>query len=125
MRRLWFALIVLIFLGLLTLFLLPVGVQAKSSQSNVREIQISARAFEYTPRIIRVQRGERVKLILIADDVMHGLILETYDVKIESQPKQDPPSSVEFVGRQIPLSLHGSLRPAPSVHGGRARCRAI
>jgi len=69
----------------------------KTEVGRTREITINARAFEYTPRTIRVNRGDRVKLTLIADDVTHGLILENYDVEMEAHPRQDPPPSVEFV----------------------------
>lgn len=69
----------------------------KTEVGRTREITIHARAFEYTPRTIQVNRGDRVKLTLIADDVTHGLILENYDIELEAQPRQDPPPSVEFV----------------------------
>lgn len=82
-------------LAILAMMLLPA--MGATKVAGTREITIHARSFEYTPRIIRVQRGERVKLTLIADDVTHGLILENYDVTLEAHPRQDPPPSVEFV----------------------------
>jgi hypothetical protein len=68
-----------------------------AGSDGVREIVIHARAFEYTPRLIHVQKGERIRLVLIADDVTHGLVLEKYGVELEAVPMQDPPPSVEFV----------------------------
>lgn len=82
-------------LALLALWAFPAAGRAKSG--GVREFTIHARAYEYTPRTIRVQPGERVRLTLIAEDVTHGLRLDGYDVSIEAQPRQEPPASVEFV----------------------------
>jgi plastocyanin len=90
-------LLLTLFLGLIGLVGLAAPAATRAQSAGGREIVIHARAFEYTPRLIRVQRGERVKLTLIADDVSHGLILENYDVELEAHPKDDPPPSVEFV----------------------------
>jgi plastocyanin len=82
-------------LAILAMIVLPA--LGKTKAGATREITIHARAFEYTPRTVRVQRGDRVKLTLIADDVTHGFVLEKHDVKLEAHPRQDPPASVEFV----------------------------
>lgn len=96
MRKIHWLLLSLIIAGLITIIVVPSSTSLAMIGGR-REIKIHARAFEYTPRIIRVQRGDTVKLTLIADDVTHGLILETYNVELESRPRQDPPPSVEFV----------------------------
>lgn len=101
MKNRKFLLLVLILLGLLTLLIIPAAATAEGQSGSLREITIHARAFEYTPRQISVNRGDRVRLTLIADDVSHGLILETYDLTLEAEPRQDPPPSVEFVADQV------------------------
>jgi polyferredoxin/plastocyanin len=87
----------LLLLSLLILAMMSLPASGKAEVGGTREFVIHARAFEYTPRSIHVQRGERVKLTLIADDVTHGIILENYDIELEAHPRQDPPPSVEFV----------------------------
>jgi len=97
MNKLRWLLLSLITLGLITLMLVNPNVIGKASVGGVREITIHARAFEYTPNKIYVQKGETVRITMIADDVTHGLILENYDVELEAVPRQDPAPSVEFV----------------------------
>lgn len=97
MKNLRWWLLILIALGVVALAALATPAASSASPSGVREIVVHARAFEYTPRVVHVQRGERIRLTLIADDVTHGLILENYDVELEAHPRQDPPPSVEFV----------------------------
>ncbi len=89
-------LIPLMFLAVIAMVLIPTVALGKHT-GTTREITIHAKTFEYTPRVIRVNRGDRVKLTLIAEDVTHGLILETYGVELESHPRQDLAPSVEFV----------------------------
>ncbi|MFZ5912301.1 MAG: cupredoxin domain-containing protein [Chloroflexota bacterium] len=93
----------LIFLALLAALVLIPAIALGKPEGATREITIHAQTFEYTPRIIRVNQGERVKLTLISDDVTHGLLLETYGVELEAQPQQDPAPSVEFVADKTGL----------------------
>ena len=51
-----------------------------------RVIDIRARSFGFTPERIRVNRGDRVTLILNSEDVTHGLYLDGHDVNLISQP---------------------------------------
>jgi hypothetical protein len=83
--------------ALVILIMMSLPGASSAEVGSVREIVLRARAYEYTPRTIQVQRGQRVKLTLIAEDVTHGLILESYDIEMESAPRQDPPPSVEFI----------------------------
>ncbi|MBT3239520.1 MAG: 4Fe-4S binding protein [Chloroflexi bacterium] len=100
MKKLRGVLLVLISLGVLTICLLAFPSAGKAGNDGVREIVIHARAFEYTPRLITVQKGETIKLTLIADDVTHGLVLEKYGVKLEASPRAEVPSSVTFVANE-------------------------
>ena len=103
MNRLRWLLLSFILLGILTLALISPDIIGQASVGGIREITIQARAFEYTPRKIYVQKGETVRLTLIANDVTHGLILENYDVELESVPRQDPPPTIEFVADKAGL----------------------
>jgi heme/copper-type cytochrome/quinol oxidase subunit 2 len=51
-----------------------------------REIRILAKQYAYTPGVIRVTRGDRVTLVLEAEDVTHGLYLDGYDVDLVAVP---------------------------------------
>ena len=77
------------------LALAVVPVWGSTEQSTTREIEITAEQFNYTPNIIRVNKGDRVKITLSAVDVMHGLYLEGYGIDLKSwASKQD---SAEFI----------------------------
>lgn len=45
-----------------------------------RSIAIESQRYSYNPSIIRVKRGDRIKLTLSSKDVAHGFYLEGYDV---------------------------------------------
>ena len=66
-----------------------------SSLGETRELVISATAFNYSPHIIHVNKGDRLKVTLIADDVSHGFYLDGYDVDIIARPKEN--ATAEFV----------------------------
>jgi heme/copper-type cytochrome/quinol oxidase subunit 2 len=51
-----------------------------------REIRVSARDYTYAPGVLRVSRGDRVTLVLEAEDVTHGLYLDGYDVDLVAVP---------------------------------------
>ena len=87
--------IIAIVLLLIILAPLPTIVFAKANTT--RDFTFQARAFEYTPSVIRVQQGDRVRLSMTATDVAHGLILDYYEVELTAQPRQEKPSVVEFV----------------------------
>jgi len=44
------------------------------AQPGPREIAITARRFEYTPREVRLKKGEPVILVLKSEDVTHGML---------------------------------------------------
>ncbi len=78
----------------------PVPAIVVAKANTAREFAIQARAFEYTPSVIRVQQGDRVKLTMSAADVTHGLILDYYDVELVASPQQQKESVVEFVAER-------------------------
>lgn len=56
--------------------------------------EIRAKKFSYTPHIIRVHKGDSVKIRLISEDVTHGFYLDGYGVTTRAHPGQD--GSVSF-----------------------------
>jgi cytochrome c oxidase subunit II len=79
--------IVLVFslLGLLVALAPWPGIVRPSGE---RVFHVSARQYAYTPGILRVSQGDRVTLILEAEDVTHGLYLDGYDVDLVAVPGQ-------------------------------------
>lgn len=63
-----------------------------------RHVRLEARSFEYSPNVIRVNRGDRVVLTLEAVDVVHGFYLDGHDVQVEAEPGL--PAQVSFVAGQ-------------------------
>ena len=61
----------------------------------LREFVITAQQFEYAPNIIRVNKGDRVKITLEATDVMHGFYLDGYGINLKSWEHQS--DTAEFV----------------------------
>ena len=51
-----------------------------------REIHVLARDYSYAPGVLRVSQGDRVTLVLEAEDVTHGLYLDGYDVDLVAVP---------------------------------------
>jgi len=75
--------IVFALLGLLVLVVPWPGVILSAGE---REIRILAKQYAYTPGVSRVTRGDRVTLVLEAEDVTHGLYLDGYDVDLVAVP---------------------------------------
>jgi len=65
-----------------------------SGQSNQVEIKVTARQFEFSPKVINVHRGDHVKLILTSEDVPHGFKIDEF--KIDKHFSADGSASVEF-----------------------------
>ncbi len=54
-----------------------------------RFFEIRARKFEFTPHVIRVNRGDRVRIRLLSEDVTHGLYLDGYGRNAVANPGED------------------------------------
>ncbi len=76
---------------------------------------IHARQYEYTPGVVRVSRGERVTMVLEAEDMTHGLYVDEYNVDLVAVPGR--PARASFVAdREGKFRLRcskvcGSLHP--------------
>jgi heme/copper-type cytochrome/quinol oxidase subunit 2 len=51
-----------------------------------REIHVRAGQYAYTPGVLRVSQGDRVTLVLEAEDVTHGLYVDRYGVDLVAIP---------------------------------------
>lgn len=57
-----------------------------SSKGKVRHIELRAKRFSYTPSTITVNKGDKLVLKLISEDVTHGFFLDGYDVEFYVHP---------------------------------------
>ncbi len=71
------------------------GNEPTSGEAQVREIRIVARQWEFEPNVIRVKKGERVRLIVTSEDVVHGLAFPDYGINKEIAPGNEV--VIEFV----------------------------
>lgn len=56
------------------------------SQPQERDFTIVARKYAYEPAILRVNRGDRVRLRFAGYDVVHGFYLEGHDIDVKIYP---------------------------------------
>ena len=57
-----------------------------SAQPTTREVTVVARQFAFEPPVLRVNRGDRVRLVIQAADVVHGIFLDGYDRELRVEP---------------------------------------
>jgi cytochrome c oxidase subunit 2 len=72
---------------------------ATAHQAQTREFEIDAAQFEYTPSIIRVNKGDRVVIKFRATDVSHGMYVDGYDVEVHANPGST--RTLEFVADSV------------------------
>jgi cytochrome c oxidase subunit II len=68
--------------------------QAPAAEGESREIQMTAKRFEFNPNVITVNQGDHVKLIITALDRDHGFKLEAFG--INQKLKKGDPATIEF-----------------------------
>ena len=60
-----------------------------SSFAAERFFEVKAKKFSYTPNIIKVNKGDKVSIRLISEDVHHGFFVDGYGVKTSAHPGQE------------------------------------
>ncbi len=70
-------------LGVLVLMAPWPGVALRGGK---REVHVQARQYAYSPGVIRVSQGDRVTVVLEAEDVTHGLYVDRYGVDLVAIP---------------------------------------
>lgn len=88
--------------GLLILLALRVMAQQPTmpgSGDAGREIQMTAKKYEFNPIVVTVKKGERVKLIITALDRDHGFKLEAFG--INEKLKKGDPATIEFTADKV------------------------
>lgn len=84
----------------IALLLCGIRAQAQASvQGNTREIQITAKEFEFTPNVIEVRKGDHVKLTITATDRDHGIALPAF--RIKQRLKKGVPTVIEFDANKV------------------------
>jgi len=83
-RRLPVLLLILGALGLLTAPALRPGTAPKE-----RTFYVRASSFAFAPAELRVNPGDRVTIVLSAEDVVHGLYVDGYDLEVRAEPGQE------------------------------------
>ena len=94
MKRLT-VLVIPLFLFLLS-GLLPA--QQGASETEVREIRMTAQKYRFDPQEIRVREGERVRLLITALDRKHGIRIKEFGVKTVLEKGKE--TVVEFVAER-------------------------
>jgi cytochrome c oxidase subunit 2 len=68
------------------------------STTSASEIRITAKKYDFTPNVITVRKGDRVRLVITAQDRDHGIKIEAY--RIDQKLPKGEPVTVEFVADQ-------------------------
>lgn len=64
----------------------PTPAVPPTPRENVREIEVTAKQFEFSPDPIRVKLGETVRLSIISTDVTHGFSLPEFGINETLEP---------------------------------------
>jgi cytochrome c oxidase subunit II len=68
--------------------------EAGDARAGTQEIEMTAKKYEFNPDVIKVKKGEHVKLVITATDRDHGIKIEAF--KIDQRLKKGVPTTVEF-----------------------------
>jgi heme/copper-type cytochrome/quinol oxidase subunit 2 len=88
-RRLGQFAVALLAIGLALAFAQPALPRPAEDVARVeRLVRIEASQYQFDPGVVKVKRGERVTIELVATDVVHGLYLDGYGLEISADPGQ-------------------------------------
>jgi cytochrome c oxidase subunit 2 len=68
---------------------------ATEGTSDVREIEVTAKKYEFNPNVITIKQGDHVKLVITALDRDHGFKLEPFSIDLKL--KKGKPTTVQFI----------------------------
>ena len=71
-----------------------IGQNNPVQSGEVKEFKMTAKQFEFTPSIIEVNKGDRVRLIVTSLDVPHGITIPEYGINERIDPGK--PVTIEF-----------------------------
>jgi len=54
-----------------------------------REIAVHVHAWGFSPKVIRVRPGERIRFVALSDDIKHGLAINELDVNLQLVPGRE------------------------------------
>jgi cytochrome c oxidase subunit 2 len=92
--------------------------QPLSDSTQPREIKISARGYEFNPKTIRVFKGERLRLVVTAEDLDYGFAIK--ELAIDQEIKAGDTRVIEFtpeVEGRFPFSCSGGEPRLPGMTG--------
>jgi plastocyanin len=59
------------------------ALSARGEEQDVKELRVKLKRYDFTPSVIRVKQGDRVRLYVEGVDIEHGLYIDGYDLSIE------------------------------------------
>ncbi len=62
------------------------GAPRARSEEPVRVVHVAAKRFQFTPSEVTLRRGERVKLVLESEDVVHGFFSRALGLDADIHP---------------------------------------
>ncbi len=78
----------------------PAVIGEKTQVPETRIINISAGSYFYDPSLVRVKKGERVKIVLSARDTMHDVNIDELGLKIPAT-RPGETNFVEFTAEKV------------------------
>ncbi|MFQ6014396.1 MAG: hypothetical protein ACE5NP_03000 [Anaerolineae bacterium] len=91
--------VILALFAALALATLLVPLPLAGVEPGQRHFVVQATSFAYDPAIIRVNRGDQVKLVLKSLDVTHGLYLDGYGLNLSAPPGRK--AEADFVADRV------------------------
>ena len=63
-----------------------------------KEFKITAKQFEFSPSVIEVNQGDKVRLIVTSTDIPHGIAIKEYGINEQLNPGK--PVTIEFTANK-------------------------